>query len=103
MPSQASFTRDTSEDPGMQGRRDIFVDPRENGLGSGTDPSNAEQRDIIEKHVGSIEQMNKTLKKIRTEGTTLFEQWSLEKSFKATLAKTLGEVEADDLSQRFQR
>ncbi|MGK0300880.1 MAG: Tfp pilus assembly protein PilO [Planctomycetota bacterium] len=86
---------DHYEHPGMQGRRDIFVDPRESGLGGGTDPSNADQRDIIEKHIGAIEQMNKTLEKIRAEGTTLFEQYSLEKAFKANLAKALGEVEAD--------
>lgn len=86
---------DHYEHPGMQGRRDIFVDPRENGLTGGKDPSNAEQRTIIEKHIGAVEKMNKTLEKIRAEGTTLFEQWSLEKVFKADLAKTLSAVEAD--------
>lgn len=86
---------DRYEHPGMQGRRDIFVDPRESGLGGGKDPSNAEQRTIIEKHIGAIDEMNRTLEKIRAEGTTLFEQYSLEKAFKTTLAKTLAEVDAD--------
>tara|TARA_R110002094_G_scaffold49448_15_gene61284 strand:- start:2215 stop:3627 length:1413 start_codon:yes stop_codon:yes gene_type:complete len=86
---------DRYEHPGMQGRRDIFVDPRESGLGGGKDPSNAEQRSIIDKHIGAIAQMTKTLKKIRAEGTTLFEQYSLEKAFKTDLAKTLSEVDND--------
>jgi hypothetical protein len=79
----------------MQGRRDIFVDPRESSQGVGKDPSNAEQRSIIEKHIGAIEQMTKTLNKIRAEGTTFPEQWSLEKSFKADLTNALATVEAD--------
>ena len=86
---------DRYEHPGMQGRRDIFVDPRETSQGVGKDPSNAEQRSIIEKHIGAIEQMNKTLDKIRAEGTSFPEQWSLEKTFKTDLAKTLATVEAD--------
>ena len=86
---------DHYEHPGMQGRRDIFVDPRESGLGVGNDPSNAEQRSIIEKHIGAIEQMTKMLNKIRAEGTTFPEQWSLEKSFKADLVKALASVEID--------
>src|SRR5690606_13409800 len=81
--------------PGMQGRRDIFVDPRESGLGGGNDPSNAEQRAVLEKHIGAIEEMTKTLQKIRAEGTTLFEQYSLEKRFKTTLAKELTGIDKD--------
>lgn len=86
---------DHYEHPGMQGRRDIFVDPRENGLAGGKEPSNAEQRSIMEKHIGAIDKMSKTLEKIRAEGTTLFEQWSLEKVFKADLAVTLSAVDTD--------
>ena len=86
---------DRYEHPGMQGRRDIFVDPRESGVGGGNDPSNAEQRDVLEKHIGAIQEMTKTLQKIRAEGTTLLEQYSLEKRFKATLAAELSGVDKD--------
>jgi len=86
---------DRYEHPGMQGRRDIFVDPRESGLVGGNDPSNAEQREVLEKHIGAIEEISKTLQKIRADGTTLFEQYSLEKHFKTILAKELSGVDKD--------
>ena len=83
------------EHPGMQGRRDIFVDPRESGVAGGNDPSNADQRATLEKHAAAIAEMTKMVEKIRAEGTTLFEQYSYEKRFKVLLAKELGEVEKD--------
>jgi Tfp pilus assembly protein PilO len=86
---------DRYEHPGMQGRRDIFVDPRESGVGGGNDPSNAEQRSVLEKHISAIEEMGKLVGKIRAEGTTLFEQYAYEKRFQATLAQALADMDKD--------
>lgn len=86
---------DRYEHPGMQGRRDIFVDPRETGLGAGTYASHGDQLKVIEKHVAAIADMTKTLEMIRSEGTTLFEQYSLEKRLTSSLATVTGEVDTD--------
>lgn len=83
------------EHQGMQGRRDIFVDPRESGLGGGNDPSNAEQRDVLEKNITAVSELNKMLEKSQAEGTTLMEQYGIQKMFKTKLAVLLSGLDQD--------
>ncbi len=83
------------EHPGVQGRRDIFVDPRENGLAGGSDPSNADQRDVLEKDIGAVADLNKMLEKCRAEGTPLMEQYAIEKLFKSKLTVLLANLDKD--------
>ena len=86
---------DHYEHKGVQGRRDIFVDPRERGDLRADGPSPAEQRAVLEKYIGEITTLTEMLDRIRDDDTTLFEQYSLEKRFKAELAKLLGGVDED--------
>lgn len=83
------------EHPGMQGRRDIFVDPRENGTAGNNDPSNAEQRDLLDKYTGTIAELQKLNERIQDEDTTLFERYGLQKTFKTTLAQALVDSETE--------
>jgi hypothetical protein len=83
------------EHPGVQGRRDIFVDPRENGLAGGSDPSNADQRDILEKNIGAVADLNKMLEKSCAEGTTLLEQLAIDLLFKSKLTGLLASLDKD--------
>jgi hypothetical protein len=83
------------EHPGVQGRRDIFVDPRENGLAGGSDPSNVDQRDVLEKNIGAVADLNKMLEKSCAEGTTLMEQYAIEKLFKSKLTGLLASLDKD--------
>lgn len=83
------------EHPGVQGRRDIFVDPRESGLGGGNDPSNAVQREVLERNIGAVGDLNKMLEKSRADGTTLMEQYGIEKLFKSKLTVLLANLDKD--------
>jgi Tfp pilus assembly protein PilO len=83
------------EHPGILGRRDIFVDPRESGLDGGTDPSNAEQREVLQHNIDAVAELQKIADKSRASGTTLMEQVSLRKLFKSKLSELLASLEED--------
>ncbi|MFK7741931.1 MAG: type 4a pilus biogenesis protein PilO [Planctomycetota bacterium] len=88
---------DHYEHKGQQGRRDILVDPRERG-GLVSDPNKAstsEQKEMLEKYIGSIEKLEKMLETMRGEDTTLMQQYALEKRFKDELAELMIETEND--------
>ena len=87
---------DRYEHRGIQGRRDIFVDPRERGDVRADGPSPAEQRAVLDKYVSKIAGLNEILKQMRAEDTTLFLQYTLEKSFRTKLGELLGQIEADE-------
>jgi Tfp pilus assembly protein PilO len=86
---------DRYEHPGVQGRRDIFVDPRERGDVRLDGPSPAEQRKVLERYIGEVSVLLETMRRSKQADITLFEQYSLEKSLRAGLDKALAEMEVD--------
>ncbi|MCK5943585.1 MAG: type 4a pilus biogenesis protein PilO [Planctomycetes bacterium] len=85
---------DHYEHRGQQGRRDIFVDPRESGVNGGNDPSMAEQKAALERGIAAVEALEKILERRQSEEITLFERYSLDKRFKTELQQAL--VKADE-------
>ena len=84
------------EHRGHQGRRDIFVDPRERGDQRTDGPSPAEQRALVEKYVTEVGRLREMLQRMRKPDTTLFEQYALEKGLREGLDKLAGEVDSDE-------
>ena len=80
---------------GAGGRRDIFVDPRQRGDLRVDGPSQADQRAVLDRYTTQITQLQEMLTRIRKADTTLFEQYSLEKRFKADLSQLLGQLDTD--------
>jgi hypothetical protein len=87
---------DRYEHPGMQGRRDVFVDPRESGVSNSNDPSNAEQRAILEKYVGAVSEMRGMQDLLSAKETTLFDQFKIRKRFKKTLSDVIASLPDDE-------
>lgn len=83
---------DKYEHRGHQGRRDIFVDPRERGDLRNQGPSPAEQRALVEKYVGEVTRLREILQRMRRPDTTLFEQYSLEKGLREGIERLGSEV-----------
>ena len=83
------------EHRGHQGRRDIFVDPRERGDANTDGPSQAEQRGIVERYVSEVSKLKEMLQRMRKQDTTLFEQYALEKGIREGLEKLSNEVNVD--------
>jgi len=81
------------EHPGILGRRDIFVDPRESGVGGGNDPSNAEQREVLQQNIEAVAELQKIFEKSRASGTTLMEQISIGKLFRTKLAALMANLD----------
>ena len=87
---------DHYEHPGMQGRRDIFVDPRESGVdGVETGISNEKQREVMEKYIGLVQELQRIVDTIGDQGTTLFQQYSLKKRLRKQLGEVLAGVDKD--------
>ncbi|MCB9876166.1 MAG: type 4a pilus biogenesis protein PilO [Planctomycetes bacterium] len=87
---------DRYEHKGVQGRRDILVDPRERGGDLRLDGlSQADQRAILDKYVDELKQLAEMLKHIRSGEATMFEQYTLDKRFRAELATMLAGIEGD--------
>lgn len=86
---------DKYEHRGQQGRRDIFVDPRERGDLHIEGPSQAEQRAVLERYVGAITELREMQTRMRRTDTTLFEQYALEKRMRENLVKLAAEVDND--------
>ncbi|MBL9077118.1 MAG: type 4a pilus biogenesis protein PilO [Planctomycetes bacterium] len=84
------------EHRGHQGRRDIFVDPRERGDQRTDGPSPAEQRALVDKYVTEVSRLREMLQRMRKPDTTLFEQYALEKGLREGLEKLSGEVNVDE-------
>ncbi|MFN3244652.1 MAG: type 4a pilus biogenesis protein PilO [Planctomycetota bacterium] len=80
---------------GQDGRRDIFVDPRESGINGGNDPSLQEQKEALERGIAAIAELNKNLERQKSEEITLFERYGLEKRFKSDLQTALAKIEVD--------
>jgi Tfp pilus assembly protein PilO len=80
---------------GVQGRRDVLVDPRERGDLKDVGPSTEEQRKLVERYVAEITRLREMQQKIKKQDTTLFEQYSLEKGLKEGMAKVATEIERD--------
>ncbi|MBX3462382.1 MAG: type 4a pilus biogenesis protein PilO [Planctomycetes bacterium] len=83
---------DKYEHRGHQGRRDIFVDPRERGDLRNQGPSPAEQRALVEKYVGEVTRLREILQRMRRPDTTLFEQYALEKGLREGIERLGSEV-----------
>lgn len=86
---------DKYEHRGHQGRRDIFVDPRERGDANADGPSPAEQRSLVERYIGEVGKLKEMLQRMRKQDTTLFEQYALEKGIREGLEKIGNEVNVD--------
>lgn len=86
---------DKYEHRGHQGRRDIFVDPRERGDANADGPSPAEQRSLVERYVSEVNKLKEMLQRMRKQDTTLFEQYALEKGVREGLEKIGNEVNVD--------
>jgi Tfp pilus assembly protein PilO len=84
------------EHRGHQGRRDIFVDPRERGDLRTDGPSPAEQRSLVDKYVAEVGRLREMLQRMRKQDTTLFEQYALEKGLREGLDKLSNEVDVDE-------
>lgn len=83
------------EHRGMQGRRDIFVDPRQRGdLGPGG-PSPAEQREVLERYVGQLQTLNDMLLRMRKPDTTLFDRYTLEKNVRDGIESLAGAIQSE--------
>jgi len=85
------------EHRGHQGRRDIFIDPRERGDIRNDGPSTAEQRSLVEKYVTEVTRLREMLVRMRKQDTTLFEQYALEKGLREGLDRLANEVNADEV------
>jgi Tfp pilus assembly protein PilO len=83
------------EHKGPQGRRDILVDPRERGDVQLDGPSRKEQRELLDRYVGTVTKMREMLQRARKPDTTLFEVYSLEKGVREGLEKLAGDFESD--------
>lgn len=81
------------EHRGHQGRRDIFIDPRERGDLRIDGPSPAEQRTVLDRFVSEITRLREMQQRMKKADTTLFEQYSLEKGLREGLEKVAGEAE----------
>ena len=86
---------DKYEHRGHQGRRDVFVDPRERGDASADGPSPTEQRGLVERYIVEVNKLREMLQRMRKPDTTLFEQYALEKGLREGLDKLSNEVNAD--------
>jgi Tfp pilus assembly protein PilO len=86
---------DKYEHPGEKGRRDVLVDPRERGDLRLQGPSQAEQRTVLERNVTEITRLKEIQAKIKKQDTTLFEQYSLEKSLREGIEKLVASMDAD--------
>jgi Tfp pilus assembly protein PilO len=86
---------DRYEHPGEKGRRDVFVDPRERGDLRLNGPSQAEQRLVLERNITEVARLRDLQQKIKKQDTTLFEQYSLEKSLREGLQKLADSLDTD--------
>ncbi len=86
---------DPYEHRGVQGRRDVLVDPRERGDIRLAGPSQAEQRAVLDRYVGEVTRLREMQQKIKKADTTLFEQYSLEKGLKEGLEKLASTMDND--------
>lgn len=80
---------DRYEHKGPQGRRDIFVDPRQRVAGPDGQPTVPvkDQKALIEQYVGEVQKVRELLQRSRKPGITIFEEFSLEKAMKDGLAQ----------------
>jgi len=86
---------DRYEHRGEQGRRDVMVDPRDRGDANSVGPSQDEQREAVERNIEAIARLQEIRDKIGKQDTTLFEQYSLEKSLKDGIDKLGTQIEAE--------
>lgn len=86
---------DRYEHRGEMGRRDVMVDPRERGDATAPGPTQEEQREVLERNLGEIARLRDIQQRIKKQDTTLFEQYSLEKSLKEGLDKLAAQIDAD--------
>lgn len=84
------------EHRGHQGRRDIFVDPRERGDLRNEGPSPAEQRAVLDKYISEVTRLREMLQRMRKADTTLFEQYALEKGLREGIDKMATEIAVDE-------
>ncbi|MCU0863531.1 MAG: type 4a pilus biogenesis protein PilO [Planctomycetes bacterium] len=93
--NQIGIRIDRYDHRGAQGRRDILVDPRENGDALKGGPSPAEQRALLDRYTTEVLRLRELHQRIRKQDTTLFEQYALEKGLKEGLEKIAAEIESD--------
>jgi Tfp pilus assembly protein PilO len=86
---------DKYEHRNSNGRRDIFVDPRQRGDLKIDGPSLPEQLAVLERNVNRVKELEDMLKRMRKPDTTLFEQYALEKSLRDGLIKLGADLDAD--------
>jgi Tfp pilus assembly protein PilO len=80
---------------GPNGRRDVLVDPRERGDSRLKGPTPAEQRTVLDRYITEIARLRDIQTRIRKQDTTLFEQYSLEKSLKEGIEQLSTNLEND--------
>ena len=79
-----------------QGRRDILADPRVSGdVDDDTKGSVEVQKQLLERYIGQIGNLQEMVRKLRSPETTLFEQYGLEKSVRELLGEIDGTIESD--------
>lgn len=86
---------DRYEHPGQNGRRDIFVDPRESGVDGGNEASLKDQKAALERGLSWVDALNKIQERMQSDEITLFEQYSLEKRFRQELTAALEKAESE--------
>lgn len=85
------------EHKGQQGRRDIFVDPRERG-GLRDDPnrpSTTDQRQLVDKYAALVVELKTMRQRMAAKETTLLEEFGLQKRFGEDLARLVAGVSKD--------
>ena len=92
---------DRYEHLGQNGRRDIFVDPRETGAQGDDGPTKKEQKSALDRGIAAVESLAKITERLASEEITLFEQFTLEKRLKSELAEALARVEVDGPTIRY--
>lgn len=85
---------DRHEHRGVLGRRDVFVDPRQQvGPNTGTrGVPVSEQKKIIDQYVTEVLKLREMLGRVRRTDITIFEQYGLEKALREGVTRVVGEI-----------
>ena len=86
---------DKWEWPGQQGRRDIFVDPRERADQHTDGPTPTEQRALLERYIGELSRLREMHQRMKRTDITLFEQYALEKGIKEGIERIESNISTD--------
>ena len=80
---------------GQNGRRDIFVDPRQSGSDGGDEASLEEQRKALERGLGWIESLTSIQALLDSPETNMLRHFSLKNRFRSELGDALANYESE--------